>query len=104
MQNPSPETVPTFRELLEFSPELAELRDNAVSVASNETTPWYENWLPGSMVFRNLCSAVAAELGVPRADITRVMQTGLIDAYRAAQRRRKRRDRPGATKEARTST
>jgi hypothetical protein len=77
----------TWQRILEQSPELAELRDGARSIAENERRPWYEDWLPGSMIFSVAIHKAAQRLGVSPEAVRPVALRGLVDAYRTAKGR-----------------
>jgi hypothetical protein len=76
-----------WRELIGRCPELAELADDARSIAEQERTVWYERWLRGSTIFAEATRAAAERLGVDVAEIRPVALAGLVDAYRRAKRR-----------------
>jgi hypothetical protein len=80
----------TFQELLNGSPELAELKASAISVAKNESKEWYPDWLPSSTIFIEALEETARRLRVRADDIRQTARTGLIDAYWTAKRRKNR--------------
>ena len=82
-----------WRELIERCPELAELRADAASIAEQEQRPWYERWLPGSRIFREAIDRAAWRLGAPPEDVWSVALAGLVDAYRTAKERLRRKGR-----------
>ena len=85
----------TWRGLLEDSPELAELKASAVSIAQNEKSPWFERWLFNSTSFQDAVTKAADRLHVPRQELRDVAYEGLLDAYRVAKRRKHRERAPG---------
>ena len=86
----------TFPEICNLCPEVADLRDDAASVAEHERWPWYEMWLSGSTVFSVAVKAAAQRLGVDLDEIRDVVLVGLLDAYRTAKWRLERRKRKTA--------
>jgi len=77
----------SFDEILSECPEIRQLRVDARSVAANERSPWYERWLPGSIVLREALSLAGYRLGSHPDDIRGEIVAGLLDEYRAAKRR-----------------
>jgi len=75
--------------LLEQSPELAELKAAAVSIAKNETREWYPDWLQDCTAFIDAIRKTAQRLGTPPEEIRNVARTGLLDAYWTAKRRQR---------------
>jgi hypothetical protein len=83
----------TWKILLEHCPELVELRAGAASIAENEARPWYERWLPTSAVFSVAVGKAALRLGTSPDDVRPVALAGLVDAYRVAKQRLRRKGR-----------
>ena len=83
-----------WHELIERSPELAELKAGAASVAEQERWPWYERWLPTSTILAIAVGKAAERLGVDRVEVRPVALAGLVDAYRTAKQRLERKGRP----------
>ena len=77
----------TFHELLDASPELAEMRDNARSIAHNRRWPWYEQWLDDNDILRTAVNEAAEALGLPSAVVKAVAVRGLLDTYHTAKAR-----------------
>jgi hypothetical protein len=82
---------PTWHALLERSPELAELKADAASIAKLERWPWYELWLPTSTIFLRAVAAAAERVKHGRDSVREIALTGLLDAYHTAKRRLQRR-------------
>ena len=87
-----------WSELIERSPELAGLKADAASIAEQERWPWYPLWLAGSTIFAKACQEAAARLGIPAHVVKAAAVAGLVDAYRTAKARLRRKAGPGERK------
>ena len=68
-------------------PEVAELKDNAISIAKHERWAWYPIWLKDSTILQQAVKVAAEQLGLPRHEVFSTAAEGLLGVYYAAKGR-----------------
>ena len=79
----------TWKELL-AEPEVAQLCDDAQSVAENERWAWYPQWLPKSEIFTQVVYLLAERFNCERDAVRGTLQSGLLDTYWTVKNRLKK--------------
>jgi len=81
----------TFDGLLELSPQLRGLREQAKSAARESKREWYIEWVWRCGTARIVAGRLSWEQGIDAEETEQVIREGLADAYRVARARERRR-------------